>query len=169
MLRTWAPNFESFKQSISGIIKSLGLVFGDIGTSPAYCLTAVFLTLPATQENVLGVLSLVCWTLVLLVFFEYAVLAMSLSRKGEGGTIVLKELLTPLLKNKKTVSFVSLMSYLGISLLVGDGFVTPAINILSAVEGLKLLPQLSGLSNASYFFIAFLLTLALFIFQKKRD
>ena len=77
------------KQSqTKGIIRSLGLVFGDIGTSPIYTLTVVFLLLKPTHDNVIGVLSLIVWTLVTLVTVQYAWLAMSLSRRGEGGTIV---------------------------------------------------------------------------------
>ena len=75
---------------LSGIIKSLGLVFGDIGTSPIYTLSVVFLLTTPTPEHVIGVLSLIIWTLVSLVSIEYAWLAMSLGEKGEGGTIVLK-------------------------------------------------------------------------------
>ena len=70
---------------ISGIVKSLGLVFGDIGTSPIYTLTVIFMLLKPTEANVIGVLSLVTWTLTILVSVEYAWLAMGLSKKGEGG------------------------------------------------------------------------------------
>jgi len=78
---------------VAGIIKSLGLVFGDIGTSPIYTMTVVFLVLRPTHDNILGVLSLIIWTLVTLVTIQYALIAMSLSRRGEGGTIVLREIL----------------------------------------------------------------------------
>ncbi|HOP41645.1 MAG TPA: KUP/HAK/KT family potassium transporter, partial [Geobacteraceae bacterium] len=67
-----------------GIIKSLGLVFGDIGTSPIYTLTVVFALTPPTPDNIHGILSLVVWTLITLVTVEYSWLAMSLGRKGEG-------------------------------------------------------------------------------------
>jgi KUP system potassium uptake protein len=79
--------------SKSSIIKALGLVFGDIGTSPIYTVTVVFILLTPKNDNVLGVLSLIVWTLVTLVTVQYAWLAMSLSKRGEGGTIVLKEIL----------------------------------------------------------------------------
>lgn len=145
----------------------MGLVFGDIGTSPVYTLTAVFLTLPTTPSNILGVISLICWTLLLLFILEYTFLAMSLSKKGEGGTIVLKEILSPLLKNKKTVSFVSLLSYIGLSLLVGDGIITPAINVLSAVEGATLIPWLKGIPQGYLLIAACCIAIALFSFQKR--
>ncbi|HOW13200.1 MAG TPA: KUP/HAK/KT family potassium transporter [Methanosarcina sp.] len=80
-------------------VKSMGLVFGDIGTSPIYTLTVIFLLTKPTEAHIIGVLSLFIWTLVIIVTMEYAWLAMSLSHKGEGGTIVLKEIIIPLLKN----------------------------------------------------------------------
>ncbi|MBI4683688.1 MAG: KUP/HAK/KT family potassium transporter [Nitrospirae bacterium] len=156
------------KQSpLKGIIKSLGLVFGDIGTSPIYTLTVVFLLMKTTHDNVLGVLSLIIWTLVTLVTIQYAWLAMSLSKRGEGGTIVLKEILTPLLTSKKKMSLVLLLSIIGVSLLVGDGVITPAISILSAVEGSLLIPGLENLSKTTLVLIASLIAIVLFVFQSK--
>src|ERR1700757_752542 len=112
-----------------GIVKSMGLVFGDIGTSPIYTLTVIFAMTKPTYDNVMGILSLVFWTLTILVSAEYAWLAMNLGRKGEGGTIVLKEILVRLLKPGRRVAFVGFLSYLGVSLLLGDGVITPAISI----------------------------------------
>lgn len=86
---------------MTGIIKAMGLVFGDIGTSPIYTLTVAFLILEPTQENVLGVLSLVFWTLVIIPTLQYNILAMRLSIRGEGGTIVLAEIFKSLSKSKK--------------------------------------------------------------------
>jgi KUP system potassium uptake protein len=153
--------------SKSSIIKALGLVFGDIGTSPIYTVTVVFILLTPKNDNVLGVLSLIVWTLVTLVTVQYAWLAMSLSKRGEGGTIVLKEILQPLLRSKRSVGLVALLSIIGVSLLIGDGVITPAISILSAVEGSLLIPGLKGLSNANIVFIAALIAIVLFTFQRK--
>ena len=152
---------------IKGIIKSLGLVFGDIGTSPIYTLTVIFLLTKPTEVNIIGVLSLIVWTLVILVTVEYAWLAMSLGKKGEGGTIVLKENLVPLLKSGRQVAFVTLLSFIGISLLVGDSIITPAISILSAVEGLLLIPGFENTRQTSLFFIASVIAIVLFAFQRK--
>jgi len=152
---------------ITGIIKSLGLVFGDIGTSPIYTLTVVFLLLKSTPDNILGVISLIIWTLLSLVTVQYALIAMSLSRRGEGGTIVLKEILTSGLKSKKAIGFVSLVTFVGVSLLIGDGVITPAISILSAVEGSLLIPGLEGLSRTSIVLISGLIAVGLFAFQNK--
>ncbi len=155
------------RETLKGIIKSLGLVFGDIGTSPIYTLTVIFLLTEHTEANVLGILSLITWTLIIVVTVEYAWLAMSLGQKGEGGTIVLKELLIRLLKSGRKVTFVTLLSYIGISLLFGDGVITPAISILSAVEGLKLIPGLETTGQGILVLIAGIIAIILFCIQKK--
>ncbi len=152
---------------IKGIIKSLGLVFGDIGTSPIYTLTVIFLLTKPTESHVMGVLSLIVWTLVILVSVEYAWLAMSLGKKGEGGTIVLKEILVPLLKKGRQVSVVAMLAFIGISLLIGDGVITPAISILSAVEGSLLIPGFEKTSQQTLIIIAGAIAIVLFSFQRK--
>ena len=132
------------RSGIAGPVKAAGLVFGDIGTSPIYTLTVILALVPRTEETVLGALSLIIWTLVLIVTVQYAWLAMSLGRKGEGGTIVLRELLNPLLKGPRSRYLLLVLTVIGISLLMGDGVITPAISILSAVEGLPLIPGLEA-------------------------
>ncbi|MEK7197684.1 MAG: KUP/HAK/KT family potassium transporter, partial [Nitrospirota bacterium] len=153
--------------STKGIIKSLGLVFGDIGTSPIYTLTVVFLILPKTADNVIGVLSMIVWTIITLVTIQYAWIAMNLSSRGEGGTIVLKEILASGLKSKKSLVFVSILSFIGISLLMGDGVITPAISILSAVEGAVLIPGFENLPKTFIVLAAMVIAIVLFAFQSK--
>ena len=148
-----------------GVVKSMGLVFGDIGTSPIYTLTVIFAITKPTVDNVFGILSLIVWTLITLVTVEYAWLAMSLGRKGEGGTIVLKEILLRMLKPGRQLAFVVFLSYVGVCLLLGDGVITPAISILSAVEGLALIPGLESLSQGTVIFIAAIIAVILFVFQ----
>ena len=159
---------NSEKESdIKGLIKSLGLVFGDIGTSPIYTLTVTILLTKPTEANVIGILSLIVWTLVILVTVAYAWLAMSLGKKGEGGTIVLREILVPLLKSSRKTAFVTLLTFIGISLLVGDGVITPAISILSAVEGVRLIPGLEGTRQEVLIVISGVIAIILFSFQKQ--
>ena len=153
--------------SVSGIIRSLGLVFGDIGTSPIYTLAVVFLLTERTEAHFLGVLSLIVWTITILVSIEYAWLAMSLGKKGEGGTIVLKEILTPLLKSGRKIGVVAVLSFVGISLLIGDGVITPAISILSAVEGSLLIPGLEKTPAEVLVVAAALIAIALFSVQRR--
>ncbi|WP_321419560.1 KUP/HAK/KT family potassium transporter [uncultured Methanomethylovorans sp.] len=155
------------KKDISGIVKSTGLVFGDIGTSPIYTLTVIFIITASTPSNIMGVLSLIVWTLVTLVSIEYAWLAMNLGKKGEGGTIVLKELLVPMLKSGRKITFITILAYIGISFLVGDGIITPAISILSAVEGIRIIPGLQFIRQETLMLIAAIIAICLFSFQKK--
>ena len=150
-----------------GIIKAMGLVFGDIGTSPIYTLTVIIALTKPTQENIFGIISLIVWTLMILVNLEYALLAMSLSRKGEGGTIVLREILVRMIKPGRQMVLITYLSYLGVALLLGDGVITPAISILSAVEGALLIPSLSSLSQHTIILIAALIAILLFVFQYK--
>jgi KUP system potassium uptake protein len=157
----------SRESPVKGIIKSLGLVFGDIGTSPIYTLTVIFLLIKPTEYNVIGVLSLIVWTLIILVNIEYAWLAMSLGKRGEGGTIVLREILVPLLKSGRQISFVTFLSFIGISLLIGDGVITPSISILSAVEGSLLIPALENMRQEILILIGAFIAVVLFLFQRK--
>lgn len=150
-----------------GIIKSMGLVFGDIGTSPIYTLTVIFAITKPTQDNIYGIVSLIFWTLVILVHLEYSILAMSLSRKGEGGTIVLKEILSRMLQPGKGLALITLLSFFGVALLLGDGVITPAISILSAVEGMVLIPGLEATRQGVLILIAAIIAIGLFIFQDK--
>ena len=150
-----------------GIVKALGLVFGDIGTSPIYTLTIVFALTKPTEANVYGILSLVFWTMTILVTVEYAWLAMALGRKGQGGEIVLREILIKMLKQGRLLAFAGFLSFLGVSLLLGDGVITPAISILSAVEGLLLIPALAGTKQAVLVLIAALIAFTLFFFQSR--
>ncbi len=149
------------------IIKSLGIVFGDIGTSPIYTLTVIFIFIKPTIDNITGVVSLIFWTLLTLVTVEYAWLATSLSKRGEGGTIVLTEILIPYLKSGRQVAFVTLLSFVGISLLIGDGVITPAISILSAVEGTLLIPGFEDIGQTKLIIVAAMIATLLFAFQKR--
>ncbi len=145
----------------------MGLVFGDIGTSPIYTFTVIFLLTQPTEVHILGVLSLIIWTLIILVTMEYAWLAMSLGKKGEGGTIVLKEILLPLLKSSRSASVITILAYIGTSFLIGDGVITPAISILSAVEGIRIISGFENTGQNILMLIAGLITIGLFSFQKR--
>ncbi len=156
-------SFSSFKE----IVQAMGLVFGDIGTSPIYTLTVIFVLTKPTPANLMGVSSLIFWTLVILVTVEYSWLAMSLSIKGEGGIIVLREILAAKVKKGRKAAFVGFIGFIGVSLLMGDGVITPAISILSAVEGLKLIPGLGNISVTTIIIVTSIITILLFSFQYK--
>jgi KUP system potassium uptake protein len=115
---------------------SLGVVFGDIGTSPLYTLKTVLdLTGGATPAAVLGVLSLIVWTLIAIVSIKYVTIAMRVDNDGEGGILALMALLG--VKRRRRPAIVALGLF-GAALIYGDGAITPAISVLSALEGLTI-------------------------------
>jgi KUP system potassium uptake protein len=150
-----------------GVIHSMGIVFGDIGTSPIYTLTVVFALTPRTEASVLGILSLVVWTLLILVTAEYAWLAMSLPYKGQGGEIMLREILRKTIKPGRQLAFAGFLTFVGVSLLLGDGVITPAITLLSAVEGMLLIPGLENLQPEILILIAAVIAVGLFSIQSR--
>lgn len=122
-------------------LAALGVVFGDIGTSPLYALHACFTgesSIPPTPANVLGVLSLVLWSLIIVVSIKYVVFVMRADLKGEGGILALMSLATSDPHQSPTRRNVLVaLGLFGAALLYGDGMLTPAISVLSAVEGLE--------------------------------
>ncbi|MBD0689008.1 potassium transporter Kup [Streptomyces sp. CBMA123] len=126
------------------VIAALGVVFGDIGTSPIYTLQTVFNPgdphpVPVTTENVYGVVSLVFWSVVIIVLITYVFLAMRADNDGEGGIMALITLLrrsgSP--EGRRTTAVLAALGIFGASLFFGDSMITPAISVLSAIEGLK--------------------------------
>jgi hypothetical protein len=115
---------------------ALGVVFGDIGTSPLYTLKTVLdLTGSASSAAVLGVLSLIVWTLIVITSIKYVTIAMRIDNDGEGGILALMALLG--VKREKRPAIVALGLF-GAALIYGDGAITPAISVLSALEGLTI-------------------------------
>src|SRR5215813_68831 len=116
---------------------SIGVVYGDIGTSPLYAFReAVNASGPLTRDTVLGVLSLILWALIIVVTLKYVVLLLRADNKGEGGTLSLTALATRALGRRTTLVF--LLGLIGAAMFLGDSMITPAISVLSAVEGLNL-------------------------------
>jgi KUP system potassium uptake protein len=119
-------------------LTAVGVVYGDIGTSPLYALRECFFgshPVPPTRENVLGVLSLIIYSLVLVISIKYMAVVLRADNKGEGGILSLTSLLPPRGSGKPTA--LVLLGIFGAALLYGDGMITPAITVLGAVEGLK--------------------------------
>ena len=118
-------------------LAALGIVFGDIGTSPLYTLKTAFDYLhgEATPDRILGILSLVLWTLFLVTSIKYVIVAMSIDNDGEGGILALMSLLGVKLRHRPAIVVAGL---LGAALIYGDGAITPAISVLSALEGLDI-------------------------------
>lgn len=125
------------------VVGALGVVFGDIGTSPIYTLQTVFNPsdphpVPVSTENVYGVVSLIFWSVMIIVTVTYVLLAMRADNDGEGGIMALITLLRRLgTQGGRTAVVLAALGIFGASLFFGDSMITPAISVLSAVEGLK--------------------------------
>ncbi|HSX64250.1 MAG TPA: potassium transporter Kup [Pseudoxanthomonas sp.] len=129
------------------IVGAIGVVFGDIGTSPLYTIKEAFsghYGLSPTHDTVLGVLSLVFWALMMVVTVKYVTIIMRADNEGEGGIMALMALAQRSLpKGSRSAYLVGILGIFGASLFFGDGVITPAISVLSAVEGLEVVaPQL---------------------------
>jgi len=120
---------------------AIGVVFGDIGTSPLYALKEVFHSgIPIDKFHVLGILSLIFWSLTLVVTLKYAIFIMRADNKGEGGIMALMALaLHGSRDSPKKMAFITTIGLLGATLFYGDSIITPAISVLSAVEGLQII------------------------------
>jgi KUP system potassium uptake protein len=135
---------KSLQQNMIIAIAALGVVFGDIGTSVLYTFQECFHghhPLPVNPDNVMGITSLILWALVLSVTVKYVWVLLNAENKGEGGILTLLSLV-PLpfrINTGGTLAFVSLLAVGGAALLYGDGIITPAISVLSAMEGITLI------------------------------
>jgi KUP system potassium uptake protein len=121
-------------------LAALGVVFGDIGTSPLYALRECFYGthgVPATPANVLGVLSLITWALILVIAIKYVSYVMRADNQGEGGILALMALIPATYRGPQSRGVLLALGLFGSALLYGDGVITPAVSVLSAVEGLS--------------------------------
>jgi KUP system potassium uptake protein len=149
---------------------ALGIVYGDIGTSPLYALRQCFdpeYGLEASQLNVYGVLSLIVWMLIIVVSIKYIVFIMRADNRGEGGILALLALL---LQQERRVAdrrrrwLLISLGLFGAALLYGDGIITPAISVLGAVEGVQVVHP--HLPESIIVIVALIILLALFVFQR---
>ncbi|MEY2502036.1 MAG: system potassium uptake protein, partial [Verrucomicrobiota bacterium] len=146
-------------------LASLGIVYGDIGTSPLYALRECFYgehALPPSPANVLGVLSLILWSLILVISVKYLILILRADNRGEGGILALATLVSDVAG--RHAKFLLLLGLFGAALLYADGMITPAISVLSAVEGLHVA---TPLFDPYVVPVAIGILVALFIFQSR--
>ena len=129
-------------------LAALGVVYGDIGTSPLYALREIFHSghFPATSENILGILSLIFWTITVIVSLKYVVLILRADNGGEGGLIAMMALATNAVSDKPKLRRVLLLvGIFGTAIFYGDGVITPVITVMGAMEGLKVVsPAFEG-------------------------
>jgi KUP system potassium uptake protein len=151
------------------LLGALGVVFGDIGTSPLYAFRECFAVahgINATPDNILGVLSLIFWSMTIVVSLKYVFLLLRIDNRGEGGVLALSALLHANRDRIKgsLLTMVFVMGLLGAAFLYGDGIITPAISILSAVEGLNTATNVFAPYTV---YISLAIVAVLYIFQRK--
>jgi KUP system potassium uptake protein len=145
-------------------LASLGIVYGDIGTSPLYALRECFYGthgVPPVAANVLGVLSLILWSLILIISVKYLILILRADNRGEGGILALATLVREIPRQGK---YLFLLGLFGAALLYADGIITPAISVLSAVEGLHVA---TPLFDPVVVPTSIAILVALFVFQSR--
>jgi len=149
-------------------LAALGVIYGDIGTSPLYTIKECFSGkhgVAVTPANVTGIMSMVFWSLIIVISLKYVTFLLRADNKGEGGTFSLLATLRSKLKdNKKTWALLTFLAAAGASLLYGDGVITPAISVLSAVEGLNMATDAAAPYVVA---ITCLILIALFSIQKQ--
>jgi KUP system potassium uptake protein len=149
-------NNEGGRRKYTLALAAIGVVFGDIGTSPLYALRECFSPVhgvAAEGENVLGIVSLLVWSLSLIVCVKYLGIVLRADNKGEGGILALVSLVSRYIPkgSKRRAGFLAVLGIIGTALLYSDGMITPAVSVLSAIEGLevitpKFLPYILPLS-----------------------
>lgn len=162
---------EKTENKKSGVLSlclgAIGVVYGDVGTSPLYTMKEVFNgshPVPVTPENVLGVLSLVFWALMVVISLKYITFIMRADNRGEGGIMALMALALRRRHQRRERYWITLIGLFGTALFYGDGIITPAISVLSAVEGLRVAaPQLEHFVVP----VAVVVLVGLFFIQRK--
>ncbi len=148
-------------------LAALGIVYGDIGTSPLYALQECFTGehgFPPTRENIYGIVSLVLWTLIVVVAVKYHLYVLRADNHGEGGILALMALVRGRLRRPRSRALFVTLGLFGAALLYGDGAITPAISVLSAVEGLEIEAPAAGRYVLP---VTVAILFALFLFQHR--
>ncbi|MBL7693142.1 MAG: KUP/HAK/KT family potassium transporter [Flavipsychrobacter sp.] len=148
------------KASIAGLLIALGIIYGDIGTSPLYVLNAIIKDKVISAELIIGVLSLIIWTLTLQTTVKYVILTLQADNKGEGGIFSLFALV------RRRRKWLVVPAMLGGAALLADGMITPAISVTSAIEGLKQVPAMADISQDSIVYIVVVILSLLFFIQQ---
>ena len=150
------------KKSRVLVLTSLGMVFGDIGTSPLYAIRVTLQGLAVTASDVLGVLSLIIWSLIFIISIKYLLVFFRADNEGEGGILALYALIKR--KKRRSSPVFYWIAIIGTGLLLGDGMLMPATSVMSALEGLKMVSPI--FANYTQL-IACLLVIVLFAFQAR--
>ncbi len=148
------------KVSAAGLIIALGIIYGDIGTSPLYVLNSIINGRPVTEQLILGSLSCIIWTLTLQTTVKYVILTLKADNRGEGGIFSLYALV------RRRKKWLVIPAMIGGAALLADGIITPPISVTSAVEGLRQLPNLHHITTRSIMIIVSCIIAFLFFIQQ---
>ena len=143
-----------------GVLVALGIIFGDIGTSPLYVFNAIIGTKVITEQLIVGSLSCIIWTLTIQTTVKYVWLTLKADNKGEGGIFSLFALV------RRRKKWLVIAAMIGGAALIADGMITPPVTITSAIEGLKQIPSLSHISTWTIVFIVLGIITLLFMMQQ---
>src|SRR5919205_894465 len=152
-----APNN---KVSIAGLVVALGIIYGDIGTSPLYVLNAIINGRTISELLILGSLSCIFWTLTLQTTIKYVILTLKADNRGEGGIFSLYALV------RRQRKWLVLPAMIGGAALLADGMITPPISVTSAVEGLRNIHSIGTISNRTIVYIVLAIIIILFFLQQ---
>jgi len=146
--------------SVAGLLIALGIIYGDIGTSPLYVLNAIISGKIISEQLIIGVLSLIIWTLTLQTTIKYVILTLQADNRGEGGIFSLFALV------RRTKKWLVIPAMIGGAALLADGMITPPISVMSAIEGLKQVPAVHNISQWAVIYIVIGILSALFFVQQ---
>lgn len=148
------------KATAAGLLIALGIIFGDIGTSPLYVFNAIIGNRQVTEELIIGTLSCIIWTLTLQTTIKYVMLILKADNRGEGGTFALYALVR---RRRKWLVFPAMI---GGAALMADGIITPPMTVTSAIEGLQILPALKHISTTTIMWIVLCILTVFFFLQQ---
>src|SRR5688572_177292 len=152
--------FSHNRVSVAGLLIALGIIYGDIGTSPLYVLNAITNGKIITEDLIIGALSLIIWTLTLQTTIKYVILTLQADNKGEGGIFSLFALV------RRRKKWLVIPAMVGGAALLADGMITPPISVTSAIEGLKQVPALQNIGQWTVIYIVIGILSVLFFLQQ---
>lgn len=144
----------------AGLLIALGIIYGDIGTSPLYVFNAIITNRVISEELIIGALSCIIWTITLQTTVKYVLMILNADNKGEGGTFALYALV------RRRKKWLVIPAMIGGAALLADGIITPPISVTSAIEGLKELPAMQSITNDSIVIIVIGILAAIFFMQQ---
>ncbi len=148
------------KVSLAGLMVALGIIYGDIGTSPLYVLNAITNGKLISEELIIGALSLIIWTLTLQTTIKYVILTLNADNRGEGGIFSLFALV------RRRKKWLVVPAMIGGAALLADGMITPPITVTSAIEGLKVIPAIGAINQTTVIYIVLAILFILFFIQQ---